>query len=191
MKKQCILLNLILRDKLIVLEKKQLLCSEADVQYGGWQPEWFSLEEMNKTFAQKWKVKMTLICKDQIISMEEHNPAASLDAELQLTQHFAGAEKEHNYSSYLNLITVLFQSCKVPIQFSVIGSDKVIRVVPESERETQILRAAFSRLKVSLIIFIFFFLIFFEDCSGLTDLPFIWHFKLFYYMERHLCPLNF
>lgn len=48
-------------------------------------------------------------------------------------------------------------SLKVPIQFSVIGSDKVIRVVPESKRETQILRAAFNRLKVSLVIFIFLF----------------------------------
>lgn len=44
--------------------------------------------------------------------MEVHTPAASLEAELQFTQHFVGAEKEHNYSSYLNLITVPLYSCE-------------------------------------------------------------------------------
>lgn len=44
--------------------------------------------------------------------MEVHNPAASLEAELQLMQHIADAEKEHNYSSYLNLLTVPLYCCK-------------------------------------------------------------------------------
>lgn len=66
-------------------------------------------------------------------------------------------------STYLLLHCAAVQTLKVPIQCSVIGSDKVIRVVPENERETQILKAAFNRLKVSLIIFILLFLNFVEN----------------------------
>lgn len=66
-------------------------------------------------------------------------------------------------STYLLLHCAAVQTLKVPIQCSVIGSDKVIRVVPENERETQILKAAFNRLKVSLIIFIVLFLNFVEN----------------------------
>lgn len=48
------------------------------------------------------------------------------------------------------------KSLKVSILCSVIGSDQVVRVIPESEREAQILRAAFNRLEVSWNNFFFF-----------------------------------